>query len=155
LHDRNDKESHAIGARCKFLGALFSTVHGAWFAEKHLHTLKSLNCTVGWCITRIRKSACSYGRPAKKKRPAKGLEDPIGSRTRHDFIIVWSTYTNPYASSEAINQKGIYIDRNSWGYSLQEQLLLQEIDLSLTVPRKNSTPIDLWKPTKILKTSSS
>ncbi len=39
-------------------------------------------------ITRIRKSACSYGRPAKKKRPAKGLEDPIGSRTRHDFIIV-------------------------------------------------------------------
>src|SRR5215203_7464855 len=88
LHDRNDKESHAIGARCKFLGALFSTVHGAWFAEKHLHTLKSLNCTVGWCITRIRKSACSYGRPANKKRPTKGLEDPIGSRTRHDFIIV-------------------------------------------------------------------
>ena len=34
-------------------------------------------------------------------------------------------------------------------YSLQE--LLQEIGLSLTVPRKNSTPTDLWKPTKYSK----
>src|SRR5215217_5991549 len=68
LHDRNDKESHAIGARCKFLGALFSTMHR--------------------CMVCGKAFACSYGRPAKKKRPAKGLEDPIGSRTRHDFIIV-------------------------------------------------------------------
>jgi hypothetical protein len=34
-----------------------------------------------------KEDACYYGRPAKKRRPARGLEDPIGNRTWHDFTI--------------------------------------------------------------------
>ena len=87
---KNDNERLQLEEDVNSLKIYVQLCTGAWSVEKHLYPLKSLNCTEWGCTTLIRKNACSYGRPAKKRRPARGLEDPIGSRTRHDFIIAWS-----------------------------------------------------------------
>ena len=101
---KNDNERLQLEEDVNSLKIYVQLCTGAWSVEKHLYPLKSLNCTEWGCTTLIRKNACSFGRPAKKRRPARGLEDPIGSRTRHDFIIAWSMLHLIHMQM-AINQK--------------------------------------------------
>jgi hypothetical protein len=71
----NDKESHAIGARCKFLGALFSTMHrcmvcGKAFAyseELELHGMRVHNSDKEECML-LRKA----GEEEKARKRSRG-----------------------------------------------------------------------------------
>lgn len=88
---KNDNDRYAIGGRCKFLGALCSIVHWRMICGKAF-TYSELELHDRWVHNSDKEECMLLQRAGEEERPARGLEGPIGSPTRHDFIIARSTY---------------------------------------------------------------